>query len=868
MIETLIGQRYRIKALIGEGGMASVYSALDEKLERRVAIKILHPHLARNSDIRERFILEAKTVSGLDHPNILRVYDFSGLESEQLWMVTEILYGEDLADYVKAFPRHRLQFIVATLVTREICRALNEAHKLNIVHRDIKPENIMMQTNGQVKLMDFGIAKVNRANATQTGIFMGSPSYMSPEQIRGTDVDYRADIYSLSVLFYEIVTGSLPFLGKTTAEVINRIMVGRYTPPNMLITDLPFGLNHVIVKGMQGQKEERFQSVTEMAQALDEFLQNCNMRESRTELEEFSQNREKFEDRLASIIAPKTTVPEATAPVTPDEKSPTFRSKVTRYHASYEDQARFEAEGKLSALSPRAPGHIEPNSTVILNESMIPTLPPKTPVSIKLTLSQEKPDVEEDFSKTDPSPVRTNSAESAKVVQPLASKPEEAEPEAIVPLIPKSPNQGMGQSAAPSQNQKPNQNENQIEKPRRQATVMPGEMNIKAQTIAPGTRNPRQTTGNFQSPMRSHTQPPRTPSQAINPRATQHKGFYREFVEDDKKQLKSSNFGIYTLLAVATAIAVFFIFFGGDRITRSFVRQLSGRPPIADNGARSKKPKVDPVMVETPAPVPSLPETVAVDPEDTQTTASEPVPSAAPLPADNKPKSKVQTNVVVSPTVKPPLFTKKTPTKDGTPAPAPGPGSGSSPAKRLEAPPATLASIPTDKAPDDKVPETTKKDKPTATDQGVLRLAALPAAEVYIDGKMYGTTNDKQIGAIGLKLDPGSYKVSLRRKGYKTEEQSIQVDAGKMRQVSVTLTKVAEMVELSIRSNKVPTSVVIEENRAGGRRRELPMVKHSIQINLKPGSYKVTVSHEQETINRVMELKEEDKSLTFNADFK
>ncbi|RYZ68468.1 MAG: serine/threonine protein kinase, partial [Proteobacteria bacterium] len=356
MIETLIGQRYRLKALIGEGGMASVYSALDEKLERKVAIKILHPHLARNNDIRDRFLLEARTVSGLDHPNILRVYDFSGLESEQLWIVMEILHGEDLSEYVKSFPKNRLQFIVAALITREICRALNEAHKLNIVHRDIKPENIMMLQNGQLKLMDFGIAKVHRANATQTGIFMGSPSYMSPEQIRGTDVDARADIYSLSVLFYEILTGQLPFVGKSTAEVINRIMVGRYSAPNLLINELPPPLTQIIQKGLQHHKDERYQSITEMALALDSFLTSVNFRESRIELEEFSLNRTKFEERIAEVL---TVPPMATNALPLDSHEPGFKSRIGRYQASYENPAPA-------------------NSTVLLDESNLPTLPPSS----------------------------------------------------------------------------------------------------------------------------------------------------------------------------------------------------------------------------------------------------------------------------------------------------------------------------------------------------------------------------------------------------------------------------------------------------------------------------------------------------------
>ncbi|RYZ55961.1 MAG: serine/threonine protein kinase, partial [Proteobacteria bacterium] len=604
MIETLIGQRYRIKALIGEGGMASVYSAMDEKLERRVAIKILHPHLARNPDIRERFLLEAKTVSGLDHPNIMRVYDFSGLDSDQLWMVNEILYGEDLAEYVKAFPKQRLQFIVASLITREICRALHEAHKLNIVHRDIKPENIMMLTNGQIKLMDFGIAKVHRANATQTGIFMGSPSYMSPEQIRGTDVDSRADIYSLSVLYYEIVTGTLPFVGKTTAEVINRIMVGRYTPPNMLITDLPFALNSIIVKGMQGHKEDRFQSVTEMGQAIDTFLTNCQMRESRTELEEFSQNRAKFEERLSQIISTKPKGPSPVA-IPLEEMSPTFRSKITRYHASYEEQMQaMEAEkaqtiaDHLSPLSPTGEGQDIPTSTIILDESSVPTLPPMREARAAMQAMEE-------------------AAKASLNIEPVKVAP---------------------------QAQAPKQQQVQQQQQPRQAQ----DNNFKPMTVAPQQKH-RQTSGNFQSPMRPGTQPPKTPQS--NPRTTQQRGYYREFEEE-----KKSNWGLILAVVLVAAVALGFVFSSDKLLNRMSGKPDKVRPTPGESLAnKPKKPKAEEIPVQT----------VAVDPtpEPEEPAVATPPPTAIEsqtivVPSDGKTKPKIPT---VVPTVKQSIFSKQPP---------------------------------------------------------------------------------------------------------------------------------------------------------------------------------------------------------------
>ncbi|MBC7530533.1 MAG: protein kinase [Oligoflexus sp.] len=836
MIETLIGQRYRIRALIGEGGMASVYSAMDEKLERRVAIKILHPHLGRNNDIRERFLLEAKTVSGLDHPNIIRVYDFSGLDSEQLWMVTEILYGEDLAEYVKPFSKQRLQFIVATLITREICRALHEAHKLNIVHRDIKPENIMMLANGQIKLMDFGIAKVSRVNATQTGIFMGSPSYMSPEQIRGTDVDHRADIYSLSVLYYEIITGSLPFVGKTTAEVINRIMVGRYTPPNMLITDLPYALNQIIVKGMQGHKEERYQSVAELGQALDMFLTNCQMRESRTELEEFSQNRAKFEERLSHIISSKPKGP-ATVAVPSEEMSPTFRSKITRYHASYEDQLKeMEVADKaamIDHLSPKSPDgefQEEPTSTMIIDEGGEPTLAPM------------------------------REAKAAAAVAAAALAQAEKAVEDMKPKVASSPVlQKEQQAAQNSAQQYQNLTLNQAQQNQQRAQSQANDSAIK--TVAPQKQR-QQTGGNFQSPMRSNTQPPKTPQSSH--RTTQQRGYYREFEGDDKKSGKG-NFGIITLFVLIAAAILAYVL-GGDKLLNKIPKRDGIRS--GEVARQPKKPKVEEQVALAPAPTPEAPkpeETLSPAPTPAPGPGSGPQTTATPIEAPNV----VQTNdgknkpklpkTVVAPTVKPSIFAPKTAVvAKAEPSPAPTPG---------KPEPATPVSLGGEKPANDPVPETTKKPG-NPNEPGLLRLAALPAAEVYLDGKMQGTTNEKKFGAQGIRLDPGTYMLRLKRKGYKTEEQAIQIRPGEMRQINITLSKQAELVELSIQTNKIPSTVVIEEVKSGGRRRELPMAKHSLQINLKAGAYKVTVSHDAEAIVRSLELTEDNKSITFNADFK
>lgn len=286
MRNSVLGQRYRILDRLGEGGMANVYRALDEKLGRYVAIKILHDHLRRNPDIRSRFQQEAQAVSTLDHPNIMRIYDFSGPDLEQLWLVAEIINGTTLASMQQARPNRHLPEVVATCIVREIARALEHAHRSGIVHRDIKPENVMVTDDGRLKLMDFGIAKdTQKHKKTVTGMFMGSPSYMSQEQVKGRNVDGRSDIYSLGVLFYELLTGRLPFEGASSADVVEKISKGEFVYPRFRTHGLSPEIDRMVVRCMQKNPESRFQSVGELGVAIDAWLTSKKVFSSAMELE-------------------------------------------------------------------------------------------------------------------------------------------------------------------------------------------------------------------------------------------------------------------------------------------------------------------------------------------------------------------------------------------------------------------------------------------------------------------------------------------------------------------------------------------------------------------------------------------------------
>jgi serine/threonine protein kinase len=310
MRNKLLGNRYRIVDLIGEGGMAYVYVAIDEKLGRRVAVKVLHEHMERNPEIRQRFQAEAQTISAFDHPNIVKIYDFSGDQIGRLWIVTEVIQGKNLAQYVQNLSNKWLHPVIAACIVAEICKGLSKAHESSIVHRDIKPENVMITYDGRIKLMDFGISKdLAKSSVTVTGTFMGSPSYMSPEQIRGRDVDWRSDIYSLSVLFYELVTGRLPYIGNTTHDVILKIMEGNFTHPRYLVPGIPPAYDELIIQGMSKQVTGRPQSADYYREIIDQMLRLLNFDESHIELERYARDPATFQSRLKTFTVGTATPP-------------------------------------------------------------------------------------------------------------------------------------------------------------------------------------------------------------------------------------------------------------------------------------------------------------------------------------------------------------------------------------------------------------------------------------------------------------------------------------------------------------------------------------------------------------------------------
>ncbi len=267
MIGQLLGT-YRIVEMLGEGGMGVVYRGVDTFLERSVAIKVLSPEYSRNTELLDRFRTEAKAQANLNHPNIATLYAFLA-EGDQAWMVMEYVNGETITDMI--LRRGLLPSSEALPMFKQALAGLGYAHRMGVIHRDIKPSNLMVNREGIVKVMDFGIAKMAGGKSlTRTGTRMGTAFYMSPEQVLNRGVDIRSDIYSLGVTLYEMVTANVPFQAESEFEILTSHVNAPPPLPTTFYPHIPKGVVNAILKALEKDPERRFQTAEQFSTALDQ----------------------------------------------------------------------------------------------------------------------------------------------------------------------------------------------------------------------------------------------------------------------------------------------------------------------------------------------------------------------------------------------------------------------------------------------------------------------------------------------------------------------------------------------------------------------------------------------------------------------
>ena len=280
--------RYKIKSALGAGGMGEVFLAEDVELGRLAAIKVLSA-VATDAHRIRRFIQEAKAASALNHPNILTIYEIGEFEGLR-FMATEYIKGQTLGRFL----HHSKPNIAEILkIAVQIVSALEAAHEAEIVHRDIKPDNVMIRTDGIVKILDFGLAKLSEPSApagksdseaatiakfnTIPGMIMGTPHYMSPEQARGKDIDRQTDIFSFGVVLYEMLSGNLPFDGNTTSDIIAAVLMKELKSLREMNREMPPELDEIVHKSLQKDKAKRYQTVRSLLSDLQDFKQDLEL---------------------------------------------------------------------------------------------------------------------------------------------------------------------------------------------------------------------------------------------------------------------------------------------------------------------------------------------------------------------------------------------------------------------------------------------------------------------------------------------------------------------------------------------------------------------------------------------------------------
>lgn len=299
-INDLIKKRYRILELLGEGGMAFVFKAKDEQLERNVAIKTLKPIYISDSNFVSRFKREAQTAANLNHPNIVQIFDW-GVEENEPYFVMEYVEGTTLSSVLAK--NKRVNISDALYIGSQVSAALHEAHENNLVHRDIKPGNIMITPGGKIKVTDFGIVSIQDEDSdiTKSGTILGTANYISPEQAQGLPVSKQSDLYSLGVVLYELITGKTPFDGDTPISIATKHLTEKPKPISELINDIPTGVEKIILKLLNKKQINRYKSAEDLRAALNQQKSYLQLNKTKENLISLTNPRVKLRFTLPAL---------------------------------------------------------------------------------------------------------------------------------------------------------------------------------------------------------------------------------------------------------------------------------------------------------------------------------------------------------------------------------------------------------------------------------------------------------------------------------------------------------------------------------------------------------------------------------------
>lgn len=299
-VNDLIKKRYRILELLGEGGMAFVFKAKDEQLERNVAIKTLKPIYISDSNFVSRFKREAQTAANLNHPNIVQIFDW-GVEENEPYFVMEYVEGTTLSSVLAK--NKRVNISDALYIGSQVSAALHEAHENNLVHRDIKPGNIMITPGGKIKVTDFGIVSIQDEDSdiTKSGTILGTANYISPEQAQGLPVSKQSDLYSLGVVLYELISGKTPFDGDTPISIATKHLTEKPKPISELINDIPTGVEKIVLKLLNKKQINRFKSAEDLRAALNQQKSYLQLNKTKENLISLTNPRVKLRFTLPAL---------------------------------------------------------------------------------------------------------------------------------------------------------------------------------------------------------------------------------------------------------------------------------------------------------------------------------------------------------------------------------------------------------------------------------------------------------------------------------------------------------------------------------------------------------------------------------------